>query len=50
MEHYVAYGSSTDAQILSLTSNVAYCKSGTHLEENDYENDLADDQYDYIHA
>ena len=45
MEHNVAYGSSTDAQI-SLTSNAAYSKSGRQLEENDYENDLA--EYDYI--
>ena len=46
MEHNMAYGSSTDAQI-SLTSNAAYSKSpGRQLEENDYENDLA--EYDYI--
>ena len=39
MEHNVAYGSSTDAQI-SLTSNVAYSKSRRQL-------DLA--EYDYIY-
>ena len=46
MEHNVAYGSSTDAQI-SLGTNVAYSNSGRcQLAENDYENDLA--EYDYI--
>ena len=33
MEHNVAYGSSSDAQI-SLTSNVAYYKSGKHVNMN----------------
>ena len=47
MEHNVAYESSTTAQI-SLGTNAAYCESGRQLEENVYENDLPDDQYDYI--
>ena len=45
LEDNVAYESSNGAQI-SLSANVAYYKSGRQLEENDYENDLA--EYDYI--
>ena len=45
MEQNVAYESSNTAQI-SLNTNIAYYKSGRQLEENDYENDLA--EYDYI--
>ena len=44
MEHNVAYA--PFAQI-SLTSNVAYHKSGKPLEENDYEYDQTE-YYDYI--
>ena len=47
MEQNVAYESSNTVQI-SLGTNVAYYESGRQLEENVYENDLADDQYDYI--
>ena len=47
MEQNVAYESSNTAQV-SLSTNVAYYVSGRQLEENIYENDLADDQYDYI--
>lgn len=47
MEENVAYESSNAAPQISLGSNVAYCKSGRELtEENDY--DHIDDQYDYI--
>jgi lipopolysaccharide export LptBFGC system permease protein LptF len=49
IEQNVAYESSNAVQI-SLGTNVAYYESGRQLEENDYyENDLVDDQYDYIH-
>jgi hypothetical protein len=48
MEQNVAYESSNAVQI-SLGTNAAYYESGRQFEENDYyENDLADDQYDYI--
>ena len=42
MEQNVAYESSNAAQI-SLSTNIAYYKSGRQLEENDYDN-----EYDYI--
>ncbi len=48
MEQNVAYESSNAVQI-SLGTNAAYYESGRQFEENDYyENDLIDDQYDYI--
>ena len=50
MEQNVEYYESSNTAQVSLGTNVAYYESGrqAEVEENVYENDVADDQYDYI--